>query len=86
MSQLKPDAAYVRKSTAGSHLDISAIPRARLNSFDVIVLELLDTPHTVISLTRVICSGVKKRTTSTRISTAMGRLLADDLIELSPDS
>ena len=83
MTQISTTAAYVRKAVSASHI------RAP-ESFDVQLLELLETPHTVESLTRVIArdaeSAPEDDDLSHRITWSMRRLLEDDLIELSPDS
>lgn len=81
MVQLKADAAYVRKSAAGTPARVST--SASPDGFDARVYELLKTPHTVTSLRRALGDVSPDDPT---INQAMRRLLERDLIELSPDS
>lgn len=90
MTQLSTTAAYVRKSTRTPH--IRAFWKSMPDSLDVQLLDLLQTPHTVDSLTRVLSQDLDDREEESsdalghRVSWSMRRLLEDDLIELSPDS
>ncbi|HEY6644262.1 hypothetical protein [Povalibacter sp.] len=88
MAQLIPTAAYVRKAVRPPR--IRTFWKSGPDPFDVHLLELLQTPHTVESLRRMITREVDEQesgdTVQHQVISSMHRLLESELIELSPDS
>lgn len=87
MTQLNTTAAYVRKPVRTAH--IRAFWRTSPDPLQVQILDLLQTPHTVDSLARVVSQGEEDERDvdlHRRVAWSMHRLLEVDLIELSPDS
>ena len=81
MTQLRPDAAYIRRDTRQQKA-------APLNEFDEEVCDVLSTAHTVKSVTKTLAqSGSEPEADlESRVADSMRHLLEAERIELSPDS
>lgn len=85
MTQLRPDAAYIRTQP---HERTSSASAIQLTEFDEQVCQLLGTAHTVKSAARSLSrpSGTLRDAWENQVAQSMGRLLQAERIQLSPDS
>lgn len=83
MVELNLTAAYIRKNSV-----ISVPPDAMETSLDAEILALLNSAHTVESLSRKVARTRREvpQPLDREVAAAMHRLLDAELIELSPDS
>jgi hypothetical protein len=80
MTQLRPDAAYIRTERRRGN-------STTLTAFDEEVCGVLSTPHTVLSATKTLAqTGKQDADLESRVADAMLHLLQAERIELSPDS
>lgn len=85
MTQLRPDAAYIRT-------DLPTTNEIALSAFDEEVCEVLSTPHTVVSATKALTRPRRPADSpdagdlESRVADSMLHLLQAERIELSPDS
>lgn len=84
MTQLRPDAAYIRTQ---SH-ERTGNSQAKLSEFDEQVCALLKTAHTVKSAAKTLSrpTDISSEEMEQRVADAMQRLLRAERIQLSPDS
>jgi hypothetical protein len=92
MTHVSSSAAYIRKDKLVNESALRAALHA-VGMFDSVVdaevWELLETPHTVVSLQRATTqstTGSENQPDRVHIESMLQRLLDADLIELSPDS
>ena len=85
MTQLRPDAAYIRTQP---HERTSGASDVQLTEFDEQVYQLLNTAHTVTSAAKSLSrpSETMLDAWENRVAESMGRLLQAERIQLSPDS
>ena len=83
MTQLRPDAAYIRnQSQTNSNNAVT------LTAFDEEVYNVLTSAHTVVSAAKTLATSAddKAADLEARVAASMLRLLQAERIELSPDS
>ena len=85
MTQLRRDAAYIRTRSHERTGDSAGGP---LSSFDEQVYDLLDSAHTVVSVTKTLTKSSQDSSADleNRVADSMQRLLQAEKIQLSPDS
>ena len=85
MTQLRPDAAYIKTK---SHERTAGASSAQLSKFDEQVYELLSSAHTVKSAAKTLSrpTGTSVDDLEPQVAESMQRLLQAERIQLSPDS
>jgi len=85
MTQLRPDAAYIRTN---SHERTAGASALHLSQFDEQVCQLLSSAHTVKSAAKTLSrpTDASLDDWESRVAESMRRLLQAERIQLSPDS
>lgn len=83
MTELRRDAAYIRTK---SHERVTKARATALTDFDKQVCKVLESAHTVTSVTKTLRASIKDDDLEERVADSMLRLLQAERIQLSPDS